>query len=126
MAAALPPPCLSLILWQTEPAAAPAHTGASNISNALRGEAMCGCSSLTAIQHKTHGPRNDPTCFRSLLYHTVYLEQGVIWLCSARTGILFYTLIGDTPQTASFLNLFHFQCRLTKKKAFHDIQTFIH
>lgn len=53
VAAALPPPCLSLILWQTEPAAL-AHTAASNISNALRAKAMWSCPSLPAIQHIRH------------------------------------------------------------------------
>lgn len=119
MAAALPPPCLSLILWQTEPAAAPAHTGASNISKALRGEVMCGCSSLTAIQHKTHSPRNDPTCLWSLLYHTVYLEQGVKDLavfCENRDPVLQF-LIGDIPQTLSFIPAsLQFSVQINKKK----------
>lgn len=42
-----PPPCLSPILWQTAPAA-PAHTPASNISNALGEKAMWSCPSLPA------------------------------------------------------------------------------
>lgn len=94
-------PSLPLTLWQTEPAA-PAHTTASNISNALGGKAMWSCPSLPAPQHIMHStPVMITLSSLSSVMHS--LPAGgwkQIWLCLLRkkaASLRDHTLIRDLP-----------------------------